>query len=56
VAITNCPECGHTVSTWTIRCPGCRRFDIRPILQILFWLAVAGGAVWWWYVKKGGAI
>ena len=53
MAETNCPECGHTISTWTVRCPGCGRIDLRPILQAVLFVAVAVAAAWWWVSKHG---
>ncbi len=53
MAVTNCPECGHTISTWTVRCPGCSRIDFKPILYLLLWLAVVAGGCWWWVSKHG---
>lgn len=44
----NCSECGHTISTWATRCPGCRRWRfawLTPVatlalgLSIVMWMA-----------------
>ena len=45
---TNCPECGHSVSTWTTWCPGCsRRLRIHPLVKFFFWMIVLGAFLGW---------
>lgn len=45
---TNCVECGHTVSTWTTKCPGCgRRLRYHPLVKFLAFLVLLGAFVGW---------
>ena len=44
----NCPECGHSVSSWTTWCPGCgRRLRVHPLVRLVLWLLFFGAFVGW---------
>ena len=44
----NCPECGHSVTSWTTWCPGCgRRLRVHPVVRLALWLLFLGAFVGW---------